>query len=355
MAPIVRWKATGFTGVARPGVDAGAVYVIDSTAVVRAFDKQTGAVRWATPLPVASDPDTYDVTVVAGTVDVGATGLFGLDPATGQIRWHYAPRGHPAWNLLPNDSTTVYAGALGVGGGTVYGVDAASGVPRWVGDLGIALQPGESVTTFGPALADGRVYVAYAHFLANHAALSGAAALDAATGRVLWRTDYPVPPGDSSVGTNNGLSASVGSGLVVGTTFRGMVHALDATTGAVRWSARALVASVTTPGDYRPTAITGDVVVVGASSGAITAFRASDGTQLWQHAVFFGSPSALTADASSVYTLYFGGRVTAQALATGATRWTLIPGDLGFIGPPRLDGATAYLAGEQGLWAVALN
>jgi outer membrane protein assembly factor BamB len=122
---------------------------------------------------------------------------------------------------------TVY---LQDGTGTVAALDRDSGAVRWQSE-----SHGLNIGPFGVAVADGRVFALHGS--------TGVVALDAATGAELWVRDITATPS-----TGIDIQPTVYDGLVlvstvpvsIGGIYRGgdhgVVNALDAETGEVRWT-----------------------------------------------------------------------------------------------------------------------
>jgi outer membrane protein assembly factor BamB len=124
------------------------------------------------------------------------------------------------------DGTVYLQGASGA----VVAVDASSGTTRWSSP-----PTGYNIGPFGVAIADGRVFA--------DAGSNGILALDQHTGAELWRTRITTTP---TLGVD--IQPTVFDGIVFAATVpvsvggiytpgdRGTLVALDATTGAVRWT-----------------------------------------------------------------------------------------------------------------------
>ena len=122
---------------------------------------------------------------------------------------------------------TVY---LQDGSGRISALDRATGDLRWESEA-----YGLNIGPFGVAVADGRVYGMHGS--------KGVVALDAATGRELWVKDITATPT-----TGIDIQPTVYDGLVLVSTVpvsiggiykggdRGIINALDAVTGEVRWT-----------------------------------------------------------------------------------------------------------------------
>jgi len=253
----IRWKAftipTGYTG--------GAVW--GSTP---AIDPQTGFVyvgtgnNYTMPPGVCSTPDETDCT--PPVADNHADAVLALDQATGAVRW--------AKHTLTADTYTLLCGVppragcgpdfdfgsgpnlltlpsgrrlLGIGqkSGVYWALDPLTGAEVWHTQVG----PGGSYggIQWGSATDGRRVYAAIANSNGEPYQITSAAgqtstitggswaALDAATGAILWQTADPQGAMDLGfVSAANGV-VYAGSTAVTGNN----MYALDAATGTIRW------------------------------------------------------------------------------------------------------------------------
>jgi len=124
------------------------------------------------------------------------------------------------------DGTIYLQGASGA----VVAVDATTGTTRWTSPA-----TGFNIGPFGVAIADGRVFA--------DAGSNGVLALDQSTGRELWRTQLTTTPTlgiDIQPTTYDGIVFAATVPVSIGGIYtpgdRGALFALDAATGAVRWS-----------------------------------------------------------------------------------------------------------------------
>ena len=158
-----------------------------------------------------------------------ATTHSGIDTTTVRTlepRWEAAMSG-PLSTVPIVVGDTVYAQD---GRGLVLAVDRATGGTRWRSE-----GHGFNIGPFGVAVADGRVFAVEGS--------SGLVAFDAATGEELWTRDLIATPT-----TGIDIQPTVYDGVVLASTVpvsvggiytpgdRGVISALDATTGEVRWS-----------------------------------------------------------------------------------------------------------------------
>jgi hypothetical protein len=164
-----------------------AVFATGKTTRLVALDAQTGAKRWETHLALPREYGSrgFPPGVLVGSGDVIAVpawDLYGLDKQTGRVRWKLAPPDDfPGAGVMLGEDGDLYATGF-----HLYRVDAATGAVRWRAELGE--QP------FAPVQKDGVVYVGTRGEIPGSNGVLGAGhavALEAATGRVLWKTPIP--------------------------------------------------------------------------------------------------------------------------------------------------------------------
>ena len=145
-----------------------------------------------------------------------------------KVAFTAAPKGVAALSTAPLvvGHTVYFEG----GSGVVVAVDATTGTTRWTSPA-----TGSNIGPFGVAVAHGRVFA--------DAGSDGVLALDQNTGKQLWRRRISATP---TLGVD--IQPTVFDGTVFAATVpvsiqgiytpgdRGALYALDATTGAVRWS-----------------------------------------------------------------------------------------------------------------------
>lgn len=216
-----------------------------------------------------------------------------------------------------------------VAGGRVYAldagtrlsaIDASSGARIWTinieGDKSRSSGGGGGVAVAGTTLfvATGQAQVL---------------ALEAATGKEIWRTTLTAPfRAGPTVAGNKVFAISVDNQL----------HALDAANGRKLWSGAGITETAGLFGTSSP-AVEGSVVVATFSSGEIFALRADNGRVVWNDSL----SGLLRTDAISaladvrglpviergvVYAISHGGRIAAIDLRSGARIWEQSVGSL---------------------------
>lgn len=279
-----------------------------------------GGQAWATPA------------FADGVAYAGSTGgvVTAVTAATGEIAWTNAV-GHPVYGEAALDRDGVYVVS---DGGFVHKLARADGKELWRYDLG----DGDVGRVLGhpqvyrwewqaprPLLADGVVYVG--------AADGGFHAIDAASGRRVWRAD-----GDAAIRTGAALAGDV----VVFGDHAGDVRALARADGATRWTF-----ATGEPVDAIPLVHDG-LVIVGNRGYGLYALALADGVEKWK-TYFWGSwveSAAVAVDG----VLYIGSsdlrRVSAIDPADGRPLWR--SDVFGWTwGTPLVDGERIY-AGAAG-------
>ncbi len=194
---------------------------------------------------------------------VPAWHLYGLDRATGAIRWQFTRA-----DDFPG------AKPLALGGGTVfacgrrlYALDARTGVLKWEVDL--------QEEPFRPVYVDGTLYLTTRGDRGGGALGAGhAVAIQAATGNVLWKFPLLDAPDASWIGGSVGL-AGVTETQVIVPSRNGRVYALDRRTGSLLWERRGR-------GPYDRGVLLNSVAVVGGDALYLEALDLSTGRLAWE-------------------------------------------------------------------------
>jgi polyvinyl alcohol dehydrogenase (cytochrome) len=193
-----------------------------------AFDPSTGP-RW-TGWGVTTNNTRFQ--------DAASAGLAATDVPRLKLKWAF---GFPG-DLQSNAQSTIAGGRVFVGsaGGVVYSLSAATGCVHWFFETGAPMRAAISVARVKTAAG-----MRYAALFGDGAA--NAYALDAETGKLLWKTKVETSPfaritGSPTFYDGRYYIPMASSEEGAGTTptyecchFRGSVTALDASTGKIVW------------------------------------------------------------------------------------------------------------------------
>lgn len=255
------------------------------------------AAFWATPT-LAGD------LVIVGAAD-GSVHAVRL--ADGQPAWTHATTGPIYGEALVADARVYLVNDAGL----LLALDVATGRELWHADLGGAavarqlpgIEPPYDYDYLAPkpVVADGTLYIG--------AADGGCHALDAATGKPLWRF---------AAGGKIRTDALVLPDRVIFTCLDQHVYALDRATGKFLWRTDAGGAVTTSP------VLADGNIVVGTRGYRLTALRPADGSQAWSRFQWFSWVESTPVLADG--TLYLGSsdnrQVRALAPADGRTLWS---------------------------------
>jgi outer membrane protein assembly factor BamB len=220
----------------------------------------------------------------------------------------------------------------------ITATDDKTGEHVWRVDL--EPRKGRDREAFGGGLAvdEGKVFVTSGYrFIA---------ALDAATGKVLWKK-----PVDSPI---HG-APSVAAGRIFAVDVDNQVSAWDENTGEVAWSYQAIVEPARILRASSP-AIEGDAVVTPFASGELVALRAANGNQLWNQVLSHTSRTSALSEIrdiagrpviyrGDVYAVSHSGVFSAVDLRTGEKRWDI---PVASINSPWPAGDVVYIADKTG-------
>ena len=263
--------------------------------------------------------------------------LVGLDPSTGRRRWRVRLPAGQSTGAATLAGERLYAGASFTSEGdlrppVVRALDANSGQVRWraVLDRGTQLQWG------APVLARGLVLVATTPSYRGGGSGQTLHALDATTGRVRWRAGlHTREPGFH---TERPL---LHRGLV---TVRapGSLLALDPGTGDEVWR-------TWLEGDGPQIVGPAGPLVLTVVSHDLVALAARDGRERWRFPLTAGDHRWVALGGGRLYALA-GGLVIAVDPATGAELWRSVAGPA--VGPPLRVAGRVYMATTAGLVAL---
>jgi len=270
-------------GHSTPAVADGLVFFASAGDQLLALDRRTGKTAWRFSMgsiwnllldpypskrldgsPAVADGTVYFAVTYGGKVaGLWSRYLFAVDTRSGREKWRYLEE-MPGTRSAP---LAVAAGTVYFGGLVISALDAERGTKRWEFTLGKYRVPRtnyedhDSVTD-SPALADGGLYVA---------TFSGRVlALDAATGALRWTFqrggEYTA---QSSPAVYRG-TVYIGSG-------EGALYALDAATGTERWRFKTAKQVNSSP------TVADGLVYVGDWDSRLYAVDAKTGQEVWRH------------------------------------------------------------------------
>jgi len=201
-----------------PVVSDGVVYFGSSDTNVYALDAATGAVKWKfkTAEVVHSSPALANGTLFVGSWD---TYLYALDAASGKEKWRFKTgEDHETYNQVGIQGSPAIANGMvyfGCRDSTFYALDVNTGKQIW------SFNNKGSWVINSPAVRDGKVYFATSDTGLVHA-------LDAKTGAAAFNLDFNHWPMFSS-------PAIAGHMLYLGS-HRGRLIAIDLSTQKAAWS-----------------------------------------------------------------------------------------------------------------------
>jgi outer membrane protein assembly factor BamB len=277
--------------------------------------------RWSTSIP---DTIFTSAAVANGRVYVGTLGgrLVALDASTGAVLWSHPPdalAGDTVWTSPAIADGVVYF-AANRPWAVIYALDAATGQPLWTES------PTLSIIISSPVVHEGVVYLAFN----DHKVI----ALDAATGATKWTAD---------AGSGMYASPAVAEGRLYVTVHNRGLLALDVLTGAQLW-----LAPMNGPQWSSPAAGKGIVYVGSRDDERVFAFNAATGAQVWSAPL---GDWVHTSPAFANGILYGGandGRLYAFDAFTGAPRWSRLLTPTGgiFSGPTVANGVVYATTGQ---------
>jgi outer membrane protein assembly factor BamB len=199
---------------------------------------------------------------------------------------------------------------------TVHAFSVANGGKVWTTRVSAAKGNESSLFGGGVSFDAGKIYATNG--------VGDAAALDAATGAVIWK----VRPGGPLRG-----APTLANGHVYVVSQDNQIFALKMENGETVWNEAATLETSGVFGVAAPASAQG-TVVAGFSSGELTAFRYENGRAVWQDALSRTSISTAVAslsdidaapviDQGRVYAVGQGGRMVAMELVTGQRLWEL--------------------------------
>lgn len=267
-------------------VSGGQAYVATDT-MVYALDTTSGRVLWA----AEAGPQVQALLVAGETVYVSSTAqVYALRAHNGSVLWSLAVDGQEA-TLLTLDGTTLYVG--GNESLSLLALEALTGAIRWT----YQAAPDDPVVAIQPA---GQALVVQTH----HALL----VLNAGDGGVRWQQALFA----EWVDVQQDLLYLA---WIDGATGASGLRALRLSDGGLVWQTDTEVAI-----DGEPVALTPETIFrVTGNGAALSAWRTSDGTQLWQQGLNGGN-AGVEAEAGKLF-VAAGTTIEALQALTGMRLW----------------------------------
>jgi outer membrane protein assembly factor BamB len=277
----------------------GVIVAIGQEDRMRAIDPGSGKVLWTKPTTLIGQVGNGRVFAAENTNPV----LRAFAPRTGAVRWSYQPPFSEAIvRLVDTGSVTCF------GFEALRARDSASGASRWTA----------AVDTQSGLAARGGLIVA-----ASETALT---ALAADTGRTQWTYRIDAP-----------FYLAVGDREVFAADRNGVLHAIARSTGKSLWRIAAMLVACT------PVPV-GDVVYLGGGRGEVIALEAATGARKWSREL---GRDCLVSHADGVLHVSLGDAIHVLDAADGSTRWTYAA-DVNRKTPPSAMGGVVYVGTRDG-------
>lgn len=222
---------------------------------------------------------------------------------------------------------------------------AAAPTLRWVADIGNGDSRKFRITA-APVVSQGRIFTLDSQSVITATSTAGA---------TLWQADLR-PPRDKEGDATGGGVVVFGDTVYAATGF-GVLTALDATTGAVRWTQQLGGSSTGAP------AVSGDLIYVLAGDNTGFAINRYDGTVAWELNTseslgnVLGAPAPAVTDEFAVFA-FGSGEVQGVFRRGGLSRWdTSVVGKRAgralsntsdITAPPVVSGNTVYVGNQSG-------
>jgi len=330
--------------------DLSMAYFVTPDYRLRKIRGSDGWVMWDVPVGGAFVTVPGWNAVLAGAiVAVVKVDVFAFDTVAGVARWTYVAPDleETGYSALASDGETVYAAGRTA---RIHAINASSGIARWVADL----REGQGdVGALNPTYADGVVFVCTRTLAIP---IRGTLwALDAATGAVRW--SYRFQPELPQQGSSCYGPAVAWNDLVIVPQEDGRVFAFDRESGAVRWTAPRVHDVAQSLGDHRWAAIAGNTLLVTNSStpAMLVAYDPASGAERWRATRWGGSLYPPVMDESVAYVDH-GWIFVSYDVASGKVHWqtgqSFATPDPPVIGRAVIANDRIYVGGMNGSYAL---
>ncbi len=294
------WRfATGGPVDSSPAVAGGVVFASSRDRSIYAIDARSGKKRWSVALgPDVSFDQGYEWFTSSPAVDGdllfvggGDGALVCLSADSGAVRWRFGTAGRIRSSPAVSGGV-VYQGSMD---GFFYALDESNGKLRWKYET-------EGVRNDSEKAGFDRRSIHSSASVADGVVTFGSRdahqyALDAKTGRLLWKIAHPVAStkDHAELAWCEGSPAISGGVSYVGSSDGFFVNAVEIRTGHERWRTAMPSRIISSP------AVTGDTLYAGCEDGHMFALDAASGRELWRFATGDGIYSSPVADAGTVF------------------------------------------------------
>lgn len=344
------WRVSASAFLATPAFSDSLAFFLLADHHVRALDKRTGALVWNSETVGYGTGDNTELLVAGNLVlDLDAS-VFAFDRRSGALRWAYTDLLDPGAFVGRGaaDSLALYAGSVS---GDLYAIRLNDGGLRW--KLKIAT---DSATTRvnDPAIDGGTVFATYQRFgLTLSSRTGGVAAVDALTGTLLWRTE--LPPETAFLPAGGVGRVQVSATLVYAANLDGRIFALRRSDGSVAWTIGRNPSYSPSQFDLRRIVLARNWLVYDSSDGSVTAVDATTGSLVWKTtpSLVESILDPMTFDGSNIFLALLSGQVAKLDPATGTLTKLTPKGDSAYFGVyPAVDSSRLYSQTREGLYAL---
>lgn len=342
------WRVPAPVAWLGPAVDDSTVYFANALHQVQAVRTSDGRTRWISSSVGIQFDIALALHVAKGLVLYPQYDIYAFDVGTGALVWTFADSAHTAggFSRLSSDASRVYGGSAS---GVVVAVRLLDGTLAW--RTKVSADTGQ-VNVYSPLVSGNTVYAGYLKY--SPPFTGGLVALDASTGAVRWSQDLP-PVSPNLWGGAAFDAVKVWQDLVVVSCQDGTVRAFRSDSGTAVWTSprpSGLAAGVNDP---RPLAVAGDVLVVGSDLTMVQGLDARTGALVWTRNIpAGGSLNYPIVSMGDTFLLRYTSLQVARLVGgTGSILWqTLSVSEPEILALPAFDSTQVYVATGAGFFAL---